>query len=711
MAGKDTTSLQKTFREHVEVIVRRRWFLIIPLASVVIISLIISIITPNVYESMSLIRVNDKKIMDPLMQGLAVSPDIKGQIDALSKDMISWPRLIQLAEQFKLIKNKRSPGQLDGVVAGLKKRITVEMKENNVIQISFQDTSPTRAQQVVNTIARNFINESARIRKEEARNAINFIGEQLKIYRSKLEDSERNFSTHKINADLLMALNRKKLLESQMASAQRIVPSQVRMEQNPVVARLQQHLAELQMELSRLMLDAKEEHPRVIALRNEIDKVKSNLDAEIKKETVRESISMVNPMYTQVEQELKQLNMEISFLEKRKQQLEESGQEDTREVSEEEIAALETGKKVDEDIYQMLLKQIESAYVSERLQDSDKTTDFTIIEYARLPNAPVKPKRGMIVLMGLFLGTIAGLGGVFTMEYLDRSFRTAEDAKKYLKLQFLGSTSKMVMDTAGALSVMDRWNNRMKQYIEKRRLFSGLRFVSPHIARPLMKTGIAPQVVMHHDPKSSLAEEYRIIRTHVQGLSYESVMKTILLTSTVRGEGKSTTSANLAVAMADSGKDTLIIDCDMRKGVSHELLNIAQAPGLSDIIAKGVSVDSALITTRVKHLTALSCGNRPANPSELLGSAKMESLLNSLKAQFDVIILDAPPVLNLPDSCVLGKYADGVVLIVQAERTQREDIMSAHAMLLQAHSNIVGFVLTNVQYHIPKYVYNYLYGT
>jgi tyrosine-protein kinase Etk/Wzc len=703
--------LQKSFREHVEVIIRRRWFLVIPFISILLLAVVASFFVPSIYEATAVIQINDKKLIDPLVQGLAVSPRIKEQVDAMTKQVLSYPRMTQIVDRYRLAGKKKGNNALEPLILSLRERITVEVKDKDIIQIAFKDPDPLTAQNVTNAITQNFIYESSRSNREEARNAIEFLNEQLKIYRQKLEESERNFSTRKVTADLRVAQNRKKLLESRMANINKIVPSEVKSEQNAVVARLQGRLAELEMELSRLMIDAKEEHPRVVGLKNEISKIKGRLDSEIKKETVRESISISNPQYQQTEQELRQLDMEIGYLEKRRQEL---GAEETDEnaVSDEEMAALETGKRVDEDIYQSLLRQIESAYVSERLQDSDKGAIFSVIEYARLPLVPSANNKLKVLLGGLFLGLVGGLGGVYAMEYLDRSFRTADDAKKILKMQFLGSVSRIVTVTENnKLSLADRMNERIKRYIQRHKLFSEIRFVSPHIARPVVSSGISPQLVIHHEPKSAVAEEYRIIRTNIQSLGYESALHTVMLTSAVRGEGKSTTTSNLAVSLADSGKNVVLVDCDLRRGVVHELLNLAQSPGLTDILAKGMSIEAALVQTRIKNLSAITCGNRPLNPSELLGTKLMETLLESLKARFDIVVIDAPPVLNLPDSCILGRYADGVIMVVQAERTQREDILHAQAMLAQSHGNITGFVMTNVQYYIPKYVYNYLYGT
>jgi tyrosine-protein kinase Etk/Wzc len=635
--------------------------------------------------------------------------DAKTQVDALYKRITSWTKLLGLIDQFRFGGARPSSAKLEGIAADLKKSIVVSMKDRDIVDIAFQDTDPVLAQKVANSIAQEFINESAKTKKEQARNAMNFINEQLNIYRQKLGSSEKMFSVNKVDDELRMALDRKQLLESRLASLRTVLPGRVTAGQNPAVSRLQTQLAELEMELAKLMVDAREEHPRVISLRKDIARVKDVLDIEIKKDTVHDGIASSDPVYLQAEQELHQVNLQISYLQKRKNEL--RGEDDQDGSPAEAPGALATGQKVDEDIYRMLLKQAESISVADRLQDTDKGSAFSIVEYARLPLSPVKPNRIAIIFGGLCMGMLAGLGSVFLMEYLDRSFRTSDDAKKVLKMQFLGSISKIILERNDRASAWNMMNNNFKMYLQKKRLFSGFRFVTPHIARTVMSTGISPQVVIHHEPKCAVAEEFRILRTNVHGLNYESVMKTILIASTVRGEGKSTTGTNLAISIADTGKKTMLIDCDLRRGTVHELLNLPQTPGLSDVLNRGVSPDTAITNTRISNLTVLPCGSRPANPSELLGSKKMEHLLDMLKSRFDMIIMDAPPILNLPDTCIAAKYADGIIFVVQAERTQREDIVRAQSMLLQAHGNIAGFVLTNVQYHIPKYVYDYLYGT
>ena len=708
--GEQKKTTELNIRERAEALVRRRWFIIIPLLAGVSIAVIMSIFFAPEYEASAFIQINDKRIIDPLISNLAVRTTVKDQVDMLTKQLKSWPYLMKLVDQFQLAGDSSAPDEIEEVVGAVKKRISIDIKENNIVQVAYRDVSPQRAQKIANAVAETFIAEHRRQRKEEAQNAIGFISEQLKVYKKKVEESDKNFSTHKIEADLRLAMNRRKLLVGQMTNLQKIIPSQVRMEYSPVFSRLQAHLAELEVERARLMLDATEAHPRVKDLNQEIDELKNKLDAEMKKEMVRESVSMMNPSYLQVEQELKQLDMEISYLEKRKSELFKDDDGEPKEIADEELSTLATGKKVDEDIYQMLLKQMEAAYVSERLQDSDKGGRLAIIEYARLPLHPVKPIRGSIMLMGLLVGGISGFGLAFMMERLDGSFRTVEDAKTFLQLPVMASISRIIVDENRKATFLMRLGSVANGYLQKYKVISEMRFISPHVAKKSAHSEIAPQVVIYHEPKCTVAEEYRILRTALRNLGGENPIKTLVMTSAVRGEGKSTTSANLAVALADSGQKVLLIDCDLRRGTVHQLFHVNQAPGLTHLLSNSVGIDSALVETPVKNLSVLPCGTKPMKPSELLGSPRMEQLMQKFREAFNVIVVDAPPVLNLPDASILSNYADGCIFVIQAERTQREEVTRARSTLLQSHAPLLGLVLTNVQYYIPKYLYDYYYG-
>jgi capsular exopolysaccharide synthesis family protein len=229
-----------------------------------------------------------------------------------------------------------------------------------------------------------------------------------------------------------------------------------------------------------------------------------------------------------------------------------------------------------------------------------------------------------------------------------------------------------------------------------------------YIAKATDDSGIDPRIVTYFDPKSIISEQYRILRTNIQSNNLPKPLKTIVISSALHGEGKTVTAVNLAITMArDLDKTVLLVDCDLRAGIIHKLLAINPACGLSDILLNGTALELAFYKTRINNLTILPRGDIPHNPSELLGSKKTRRLLEELRAKFDYIILDSPPTIPLTDACVLSAQVDGVILVVQAHRTPRQVVEHAQNLLKHVHAKILGFVLTQTEPYIPKYMYRY----
>jgi capsular exopolysaccharide synthesis family protein len=221
---------------------------------------------------------------------------------------------------------------------------------------------------------------------------------------------------------------------------------------------------------------------------------------------------------------------------------------------------------------------------------------------------------------------------------------------------------------------------------------------------------VDPRVVAYHEPNAPISEQYKILRTNIQSLSHRRNFKTFVISSSMHGEGKTITATNLAFVMAEdlNSKSVLLVDADLRKGRISRLLGLGPRPGLVELLSDGTPLSDTLIDIGVKNLTVLPSGKFPKNPAELLGSSKMKQILNELRQQFDVIFFDAPPIINVTDPGVLGAQCDGVFFVVQAGRTQRGSVQHGETLLTQAHAKILGYVLTNVEYHLPEYLYRYV---
>lgn len=210
------------------------------------------------------------------------------------------------------------------------------------------------------------------------------------------------------------------------------------------------------------------------------------------------------------------------------------------------------------------------------------------------------------------------------------------------------------------------------------------------------------------DPKSPIAEQYRTVRTNIQFSSVDQELKTIMVTSSGPGEGKSTTAANLAVVFAQLGKKVLIVDADLRKPTVHHTFGINTHIGFSTVLTKQADLTSAIVKTEEKDLYVLPSGPIPPNPSELLSSKSMEQFIADVKTVFDYIIFDTPPLLAVADPQILANQCDGAILVVYSEKTVREHAVKGKEMLENVKSKLLGVVLNHKE--LQKNDYYYYYG-
>ena len=226
---------------------------------------------------------------------------------------------------------------------------------------------------------------------------------------------------------------------------------------------------------------------------------------------------------------------------------------------------------------------------------------------------------------------------------------------------------------------------------------------------------VDPHIVSATDPKSPIAEQYRILRTNLQSLRMRPGSKVLVLTSAVHGEGKSVTAVNIAMTLArQEHLRVVLVDADLRKSSVHKWLGLGErTEGLATALARGGELNGSLVQLKEPPLTVLPAGAHPDNPAELLESSAMKRVLSTLKAQFDVVIIDAPPVLPVADPGILAAQADGVLLIVRAGKTQRNTVTQAQELLKQMKATLLGCVLTHVEYYLPgyyRYYHEYRYG-
>ncbi|MEJ9304690.1 CpsD/CapB family tyrosine-protein kinase [Priestia megaterium] len=203
------------------------------------------------------------------------------------------------------------------------------------------------------------------------------------------------------------------------------------------------------------------------------------------------------------------------------------------------------------------------------------------------------------------------------------------------------------------------------------------------------------RLLAHNSPKDPVAEQYRTIRTNIQFSDADQDIKSIVLTSTGPGEGKSTTASNLATVYAQQGLRVLLIDADLRKPTAHYTFRLENHVGLTNVLTKQSTLGQAVQETEVPELFLLTSGPIPPNPAELLASNNMTELLKEMKEEFDMIVFDTPPVLAVADAQILANQVDGSILVVSSGKTDKEAAVKAKELLLKANAKVLGAVLNN----------------
>jgi len=209
-------------------------------------------------------------------------------------------------------------------------------------------------------------------------------------------------------------------------------------------------------------------------------------------------------------------------------------------------------------------------------------------------------------------------------------------------------------------------------------------------------------------PKSPISEQYRTIRTNIQFSMVDKNLKTLVCTSSIPAEGKSTTISNLAVTIAQQGQKVLLVDADLRKPTIHQIMEVKNQIGLTNMLTKSETTKKAVLKApKTANLFILPSGPIPPNPSELLGSKKMENLISTFLEEYDLVLFDTPPVLAVADAQILSGRCDGVILVIRSKQTEKKNLVKAKELLERTKSNLLGTVFNGVDQKEAHYYYYY----
>lgn len=564
--------------------------------------------------------------------------------------------------------------------------LTVEdLRGTDLLDIRFTAPNPTLAAFLAGAHVQAYLGTVKESQVATDSTAIAFLGEQLVEARRRTEQAETALAEFSA-AHPTVAVNQEDQLigkqitdlsaqlggaEARRATAQsryeflskaRNDPLTHVIEENSSLAKLRLSLIDTQAQQAALKQRLGPNHTQMRELRRQETEIRLQLDNE-----VRQEIGAAKARLREAQLHEDRLQKRLAEREKEASQLRALGGQYEMLKGEAETARL---------LHASLLKQKTDTAIHSELA----TSRVRVIERPEVPRVQTRPRAKVNLMFGAVCGLVLAIGAAFFRESLDNSVKSSEHAEGLLQLPTLAIVPNFTLARA----------TRKKRLLQQRRGGDGAGNGLPAPTSP------THPLVVQHDPHSPVAEIFRMLRTALVLSSNGHRSQVILITSAAAGEGKTVTALNLAATLAEAGHRVLLADVDLRHPGCHEVLGTHLRPGLSSFLAGEVDLARIVRDLSAPRLSFISAGPRPLNPAELVGSDRMREALAVLRAHYDYIILDSPPVLPVTDAVLLARQADGVLLVMKGQTAPSELVRRARDQLIFAGARMLGIVVNNV---------------
>ena len=713
------TEREINLRDYWRVLVKRRWIIIIFFLVCLTTVALYSLTMTPIYRATSQLMI-EKANSNILSTQELVAIDTSGtdfyqtqyqilESRSLARDVIKKLNLSQYPEFKQSGKKEGQPsagiavslignstGDDDSALVGLfLKRLNIQpIRNSRLVKVNFESQDPQLAAKVVNTLGQAYIDWGLSLRLKTQQNAAVFLDEQVKEVKLRLETSEQALQQYRekfgvaaltggggsketkgvgaedisrqkmaqVNAQLQEVSNKRMEAEINYKQARELLQHPDKAEtipeavNNPVIVSIKNQEVQLLREKTEKGEKFGQKHPTMVALNQEIENLKKKKLQEIK--------NIVDSMKSKFENYSNQERSLQSALSRSKSET----------IDRDKIAiqyqVLQQETDSNRGLYDMLLKRLKETNVSEE----NKTVNIHVVDPAEIPKKPAKPRIILNLLLACLVGLMGGVGMAFFLEYLDNTVKTPDDLKRYFNIPYLGPVPSFSVkeDIPGS------------------------------------------ELISLSDPKSSASEAYRGLRTGILFSTPGHSPRSLLITSSGPQEGKTITSSNLAVTMAQSGQKILMLDCDMRKPRLHKIFNCDKGQGMSNILVGEGDWRKLKVPTQIPNLEIIPSGPIPPNPAELIGSDRMKTLIAEILQEYDRVLIDSAPIVAVTDSVVLSRFVEGVLLVIQVGVTARDIIANSIRQLQDVQAHLLGAVLNAVNigkdsYYYYQYYY-YYYG-
>ncbi len=722
-------------------VLHRRWQLIAAVTGcVVVTAIVLYVITPKLYRATTTIQIerNSSTIMsmDPmldfesywdaqsfyptqykLLESRGLAERVVRNLGLADDPVFNPPRSERISEATGGTAEDDAL-RLGGLAGRVQGGISVQpVRNTRLVEISYSASTPALAARVANGVADAYIDWGIETRSDTFGRASSFLASQIEGLKQEIQEKEAQLQAYSRRTDIvaldptsnvvvqrLEALNRdytaavslridKEAKYNEVLNAPRETVADSFSE--GLVAQLRRDVFELEQEYANNLETYKPEWPAMQELKARINNSRANLQS-VMDQMVEEAKKAARTDYQTALRRERSLEEELTRQKSAAMQLNSA----SVEYNNLRVEVSTRRQLLDE----LVRKQSETG-VANRLQES-RNSNVVIVDRALVPTGAYRPSLRRNLMLGFVLGLMLGLGGVVLLELLDRKVRTSSDIDRILGLPMLG----LIPDTsegAARLSYSQGHASPQRGQLERlRSKLDGFRIRRGRSEGPTPSIELIP----HLNTRSTAAEAYRTVRAAVL-LSTAGGISSVMVTSANPGEGKTSTSLNLAVVLAQLGEDVLLIDSDLRKPRLHDVLMVSGTKGLVDHLTAEVDPAEIFVRTQVPNLYLTPAGPIPPNPSELLSSGAMRDFMTLANQRFRYVIFDSPPLLAVSDATILGTLADGAILCIGSGLLDRNDGATALEQLAMGGVRILGAVLNLFPTHTESYGgYGYGYG-
>jgi polysaccharide biosynthesis transport protein len=712
---------ESALREYLRVLIKRKWTVIGCLVVIFSIVAISTLKMTPIYRASGSIAINKPDYNLNFKDSVNAGPDyydptdLDTEVNILQSDLLA----LQVIRTLNLDKMPEFGGEAGpptsslapdplqtnsartaALLAAFKGGLRVSLKPNTrIVVIQYTSTSPQVAANIVNTLASTYIEQNFKTKFESTMQASDWLTKQLVDLQMKVETSQERLVKYQKEHEILGTDEKQNIITEKLAelNKQLTAAEALRMEKestyrliqsgdpttlanvaglldsaggganspSSLLSSLRGKQADLKIQVAELSTQFGPAYPKVAQLNNQLAEIDRQIQLELKKVADR-----IKGEYLAALQQEQLLDAQF---EKQKQQANKLNE------SAIEYSLLKRDVDANRQLYEGLLEKLKEAGITAGL----KSNNIKPVDTARPPAAPSEPNIPRNLAFALMLGLTSGVGLAFLLENMDNTVRTTEQAQVVSGLPPLG------MIPLGSTS------NTASTGLKRLRVATSKEAV---------------ELVTVSRPQSQMAESYRALRTSLLLSNLGAPPKVILVTSARPQEGKTTTSINVAIVLAQKGVRVLLVDADLRRPSVHKTLGMGPRSGLSNVLTGTATLEQTITRSPIlPNLSILAAGTPPPNPAELLASANMKDMLDDLRGQYDHVVIDTPPTLSVTDAVVLSPRVDSVVLVIRSGQTTKQALRRARDILMQVSARVTGVLLNAVDLSSPDYYYYYEY--